>query len=140
MLALDRDLPLLLVLQKRILLGFFRTFSHGKKVRSAGQVSADLPRHVSSWTPAAYEQSRGSHEKEKEKEEAEYDRRMQVLNRRVRDDIPLSPTEYAAWRHWSGLPPLPSSSSGRRRKKKKRKRRTRRTCTSASTSSISRRT
>ena len=40
--------------------GVFRTFPHGKKVRSAGQVSADLPRHVSSWTPAAYEQSRGS--------------------------------------------------------------------------------
>ena len=34
--------------------GFFRTFPHGKKVRSAGQVSADLPQHVSSWTPAAY--------------------------------------------------------------------------------------
>ena len=43
---------------------------------------------------------------------------MQVLNRRVRDDIPLTPTEYAAWRHWSGLPPLPSSSSGKRKKKK----------------------
>ena len=69
--------------------GFFRTFPHGKKVRSAGQVSADLPRHVSSWTPAAYEQSKGSHEKEKEKEkekeEAEYERRMQVLNQRVVD-------------------------------------------------------
>ena len=38
--------------------GVFSHFSHGKKVRSAGQVSADLPRHVSSWTPAAYEQSR----------------------------------------------------------------------------------
>ena len=33
--------------------GVFRTFPHGKKVRSAGQVSADLPRHVSSSTPAA---------------------------------------------------------------------------------------
>ena len=103
--------------------GVFRTFPHGKKVRSAGQVSADLPRHVSSWTPAAYEQSKGFHEKEKEKEEAEYERRMQVLNRHVRDDIPLSPTEYAAWRRWSGLPPLPSSSAGKRRKKKKRRKR-----------------
>ena len=94
-------------------------------MRSAGQVSADLPRHVSSWTPAAYEQSKGFHEKEKEKEkeEAEYERRMQVLNRRVRDDIPLSPTEYAAWRRWSGLPPLPSSSAGKRRKRKKRRKR-----------------
>ena len=116
-------------------------------MRSAGQVSADLPWHVSSWTPAAYVQPRGfyekekENEKEKEKEEAEYERRMQVLNRRIRDDIPLSPTEHAAWRRWSGLPSLPSSSSGRKRKKKKRrKRRTRRTCTSASTSSVSRRT
>ena len=31
-------------------------------MRCAGQVSADLPRHISSWAPAAYEQSRGSHE------------------------------------------------------------------------------
>ena len=45
--------------------GVFRTFPHGKKVRSAGQVSADLPRHVSSWTPAAYEQPSGSIEQEK---------------------------------------------------------------------------
>ena len=35
-----------------------------KKVRSAGQVSAD--RHVSSWTPAAYGQPRGSIEEEKD--------------------------------------------------------------------------
>ena len=33
--------------------GGFRTFPHGEKVRSAGQVSADLPRHVSSSTPVA---------------------------------------------------------------------------------------
>ena len=31
----------------------FSHFSPCKKVRSAGQVSADLPRLVSSWTPAA---------------------------------------------------------------------------------------
>ena len=37
-------------------------------MRSARQVSADLPRHVSSWTPAAYEQSMGFHEKVKERE------------------------------------------------------------------------
>ena len=35
--------------------GVFRTFPPGKKsAEVAGQVSADLPRHVSSWTPAAY--------------------------------------------------------------------------------------
>ena len=39
--------------------GVFRTFPQGKKVRSAGQVSADLPRHISSWTPAAYVSSPG---------------------------------------------------------------------------------
>ena len=43
---------------EEILLGVFALFPW-KKVRSAGQVSADLPRHVSSWTPAAYEQSKG---------------------------------------------------------------------------------
>ena len=42
--------------------GVFRTFPHGKKVRSAGQVSADLPRHVSSWTPPAYDVSVGPEE------------------------------------------------------------------------------
>ena len=91
------------------------------------------------------EKRSGKEEEAKERklkqEEAEHERRMQVLNRRVRDDIPLSPTEYEAGRRWSGLPPLQaapasSSSSGRKR----RKRRTRRTCTSASTSSVSRRT
>ena len=77
----------------------------------------------------------------KEKKDAEYERYMQVLNQRVADDLPLGPIEYAAWRRWSGLPPYSSSSSGKRRKKKKRRmRRTRRTCTSASTSSVSRRT
>ena len=58
--------------------GFFALFPWKRcGVRSAGQVSADLPRHVSSWTPAAYEQSKRFHEKEKEKEkeEAEYERR-----------------------------------------------------------------
>ena len=49
--AWHTSLPHLLVLQMRILLGFFRTFPHGKKVRSAGQVvSARLGEHVSSST------------------------------------------------------------------------------------------
>ena len=56
-------------------------------MRSAGHVSADLPRHVTSWTPAAYVQPRGSHEQEveMEKKKAEYERRMIVLNQRVAD-------------------------------------------------------
>ena len=35
--------------------GGFRTFPVGKKCRGRGQVGADMPRHVSSWTPAACE-------------------------------------------------------------------------------------
>ena len=43
----------------RILLGFFRTFLHGKKVRSAGQVvSAQLGGHVSSSTLSAHQMAR----------------------------------------------------------------------------------
>ena len=106
--------------------GVFRTFPHGKKVRSAGQVSADLPRHISSWTPAAYEQSRGSHEQEVEiekKKKAEYERRMIDINQRVADGLPIGPKEYEAWRRFSGLPPSSSYSSGKRRKRKKRSKR-----------------
>ena len=46
---------------------------------------------------------------------------MQVMNRRVRDDLLLTEAEWAAWRQWSGLPPASSSSSGKRRKKRKKK-------------------
>ena len=52
------------------------------------------------------EKRRNREEEEKERrrkqEEAEYERRMQVLSRRVRDDIPLSAAEYAAWRRVDG--------------------------------------
>ena len=103
--------------------GVFRTLPHGKKVRSARQVSADLPRHVSSWTPAAYEQSRGFHEqasKEEEKEAAEYEEKMQELNQRVQVDLPLSAAERLAWRQWivdyaaSSSPLLGRGGRGRR--------------------------
>ena len=40
----------------------------------------------------------------RQQEEAEYERRMQVLNRRVRDDIRLSPTEYEALASLVGPP------------------------------------
>ena len=56
--------------------GFFRNFLWGKKsAEIVGQVSADLPRHVSSWNLAAYVQPTGVHEEQlaKEKEEAEGD-------------------------------------------------------------------
>ena len=59
--ALDRGISHLLVLQMRILLGVFRTFPRGEKsARAAASPSAELPREVSSWTPAAYEAPSGS--------------------------------------------------------------------------------
>ena len=49
---------------------------------------------------------------------------MQVINLKVRDDLPLTEAEWAAWRHRSGLPPArSSSSSGEKRRKKKRRKR-----------------
>ena len=67
--------------------GVFRAFPRGRKsAEVAGQVSADLPRHVSSWTPAAYVQPRGVHEQDKEKEKekkrlAAHDEATAVLER-----------------------------------------------------------
>ena len=95
-------------------------------MRSAGQVRTDLPRHVSSWTPAACEQSRGFHEQEsKEKMEAAvYEEKMQELNRRVQVDLPLSAAERSAWRQWIvAYAASSSSSAGKRRKRKKRSKR-----------------
>ena len=43
--------------------------------------------------------------------------RMSALNRRVRDGLPPSSAEDAAWRQWRGLPPRQE----KRRKRKKRK-------------------
>ena len=60
-------------------------------------------------------------EEEKEKEEKER-KRKEVLARaqeRVRDGLPLSSAEDAAWRQWSGLPPRQE----KKRKRKKRKKR-----------------
>ena len=61
--AWDTGLPHLLVLQMRILLGVFRTFPRGKKsARASASPSAELPREVSSWTPAAYGETIGADE------------------------------------------------------------------------------
>ena len=86
--------------------GFFRSFSHGKKVRSAGQVSAYLPRHVSSWTPAACRQPRGSDEEEK-------------------DELLAVPIQLRTPAQWARLWELIGASSQvkRRKRKKRRKRR-----------------
>ena len=53
----------------------------------------------------------------KQKEE-EHEKRMLALNRRVRDDLPLTPAEHAAWKEWACRP---LSSAGKRRKRKKRR-------------------
>ena len=46
---------------------------------------------------------------------------MRVVSRRVRDGLPLTEAEWAAWRQWSGLSPASSSFSiGVRRKSKKK--------------------
>ena len=74
-------------------------------MRSAGQVSADLPRHVSSWTPAAYGQPRGSDEEEK-------------------DELLAVPIELRTPAQWARLRELiGASSKARRRKRKKRRKR-----------------
>ena len=48
----------------------------------------------------------------------EHEERMLALNRRVRDDLPLTPAEHAAWKEWACRP---LSSAGKRRKRKKRR-------------------
>ena len=48
----------------------------------------------------------------------EHEERMLALNRRVRDDLPLTPSEHAAWKEWACRL---LSSAGKRRKRKKRK-------------------
>ena len=53
------------MLWMRLFVGFLALFTT-EKVWSAGQVSADLPRHVSSWTPPAYDVSMGSEEEKDE--------------------------------------------------------------------------
>ena len=74
-------------------------------MRSAGQVSANLPRHVSSWTPAAYGQPRGSDEEEKD----------ELLS------VPIQLRTPAQWARLQEL--IGASSQARRRKRKKRRKR-----------------
>ena len=60
-------------------------------------------------------------EEEKEKEEKER-KLKEVLARaqeRVRDGLPLSSAEDAAWRQWSGLPPRQEKKKRKKRKKRK---------------------
>ena len=94
-------------------MGFLALFPMEKSAECrAGQCGPAPARQLM----AAYEQSRESHEQETEMEQkdAEYRRRMIVLNQRVADGLPLGPIESEAWRRWSGLPPSSSYSSGKR--------------------------
>ena len=65
----------------------------------------------------------------KEAQEAKYEKKMLVVNRRVR--VSPTPAEEAAWRRWMGLDRGGSSSSSsvKKRKKKKRRRKWRRVTT-----------
>ena len=96
-------------------------------MRSAGQVSADLPRHFSSWTPAAYEQPRGSIEEEKEQWRAQrkvlkgeflalldLESRSSLQERRLQELLDALDAHDAS---------KPSFGSSRRKRKKRRKRR-----------------
>ena len=65
-------------------------------------------------------QKKKEEEKEEKKRKEEYEERMSVLNRRVRDGLPLTSAEDAAWRQWSCL--LPRQEKRRKRKKRKKRR------------------
>ena len=53
-------------------------------------------------------------------QEKEHEKHMLALNRRVRDDLPLTPAEHAALKEWACRP---LSSAGKRRKRKERRKR-----------------
>ena len=57
-----------------------------------------------------------------QQQEEKHEERMLALNRRVRDDLPLTAAEHAAWRQWMGLASS-STAAGKRRKRKKKRRR-----------------
>ena len=56
-------------------------------------------------------------EKAKAKEAEKMEAQMLQLSERIRNDMPLTDSEWAAWYRWQA----PSSSSGRKRKKRKKK-------------------
>ena len=56
--------PLTLLVRMMFLQGFSHSSQWEKSVEVARQVGANMRRHVSSWTPAAYEQSIGPHEED----------------------------------------------------------------------------
>ena len=54
-------------------------------------------------------------------QEEKHEAKMELLNDKVRHDMPLTEAEWAAWRQWMGIVPSSSSSAGKRRKRKKRR-------------------
>ena len=70
-------------------------------------------------TASALEARRREEEEEKEKKRKVVVEVLARAQERVRDGLPLSSAEDAAWRQWSGLPPKQE----KRRKRKKRKKR-----------------
>ena len=142
----DRFRPHLLVLQMRIFLWFFALFLMGKKLRSAGQVSADLPRHVSSSTPAAQpvsdpwlasltpsqqaelEEAKALLRKKDEEEEV---KRLKEVLQRKRDELVALlevPPEHRTPDQQSRVQALTREyRASKRKRKKRRKRRTPRT-------------
>ena len=69
-------------------------------------------------TEKAEEKERAKVQKLKEEKE---ERRMQRINAKVRDDLPLTHEEHEAWRRWIGIAPASSSSSSAVKKRKKRR-------------------
>ena len=63
------------------------------------------------------ERRRVLEEKAKAKEAEKMEAQMLQLSERIRNDMPLTESEWAAWYRWQA----PSSSSGRKRKKRKKK-------------------
>ena len=63
------------------------------------------------------ERRRVLEEKAKAKEAEKMEAQMLQVSERIRNDMPLTDSEWAAWYRWQAL----SSSSGRKRKKRKKK-------------------
>ena len=91
----------------------------------AGQVTEVLDTSTLAFLTRAVMEEKKKAEVEKEermrrqrRQAEEHEERMLALNRRVRDDLPLTPAEHAAWKEWACRP---LSSAGKRRKRKKKR-------------------
>ena len=64
------------------------------------------------------ERRRRGEKVEAQQKEEEHEERMLALNRRVRDDLPLTLAEHAAWKEWACRPP---STAGKRKEEEEEK-------------------